>query len=142
MAETLAPNLQSKGVELLVSAPPTAILITDADSLTQILLNLLENAIAYTEQGQIRVILTQEADDTVFRISDSGPGIDPETLALIFEPFYRADSSRQQKQGSVGLGLALTYELTHLLGGRIEAANNPQGGAVFTLTLPDHPRND
>ncbi len=85
--------------------------------------------------------LTQEADDTVFRISDSGPGIDPETWSNPLEPFYRADSSRQQKQGSVGLGL-LTYELTHLLGGRIEAANNPQGGAVFTLTLPDHPRND
>jgi len=139
LVETLAPQLESKGVDLQVSTPPTVILTTDADSLTQILLNVLENAFAYTEQGRIDVTLTQDAESVVFQISDTGPGIDPDALALIFEPFYRADPSRLQHKGSVGLGLALTHELAHLLGGRIEAANRPQGGAVFTLTLPRYP---
>lgn len=139
LVETLAPQLESKGVDLQVSTPPSAILTTDADSLTQILLNLLENAIGYTEQGRIDVTLTQGAESVVFQISDTGPGIDPDALASIFEPFYRADPSRLHHKGSVGLGLALTHELVHLLGGRIEAANRPQGGAVFTLTLPLNP---
>ena len=141
LAEILAPNLERKGVALQVSTPPTALITTDADSLTQILLNLLENAIAYTEQGQIDVALTQEVDATIIQISDSGPGIDPDSLPQIFDPFCRADPSRQQKQDSVGLGLALTAELTHLLGGQIQAANRPQGGAVFTLILPNLPAN-
>ena len=137
LTDSLAPSLESKGIDLHLAAPPTAMLTTDADSLTQILLNLLENAIAYTDQGRIDVTLSQRADATLFQIGDSGPGIDPDTLPQIFDPFYRADPSRQQKQGSVGLGLALTAELTHLLGGQIQAANRPDGGAVFTLILPN-----
>ena len=80
--------------------------------------------------------MKQTAEALTIQISDTGPGIPPDILPLIFEPFYRAYPSRRQERGHVGLGLALSYELTHLLGGTIEAANRPQGGAVFTFTLP------
>ncbi len=139
LVDTLAPQAVAQGVDLQVTAPPSVILTTDADSLTQILLNVLENAIAYTGQGRIDVSLAQDAGMVTFQVSDTGPGIDPEALEQIFEPFYRADPSRRHHGGSVGLGLALTHELAHLLGGRIEAANRPEGGAVFTLTLPVRP---
>ena len=139
LAEAVAPDPETSAVRVRVETPPTALLATDADCLTQIVLNLLENAIAYTERGTIEVILTSSPSGMRVEVRDWGPGIDPAHLGLIFEPFYRADPSRQQKQGSVGLGLALTYELTQLLGGQIEAANRPDGGAVFTLTLPLQP---
>lgn len=136
LAEAVTPDPETSPVRVHVETPRSALLVTDADCLTQIVLNLLENAIAYTERGIIEVILSTSPTGMRVEVRDRGPGIDPAHLGLIFEPFYRGDPSRQQKQGSVGLGLALTYELTQLLGGRIEAANRPDGGAVFTLTLP------
>ncbi len=139
VAPTVAPTVEAKDVRLTVHAPPTVTIITDADSLTQILLNLLENAIAYTDRGIIDVTLTQQPDAISIQVSDSGPGIDPDDLKAIFDPFYRADPSRQRRQGNVGLGLALANELTRLLGGHITAANHPAGGAVFTVRLPLHP---
>ncbi len=136
LTEALAPQLESKQVSLQLHAPPSATIVTDADTLTQILLNLLENAIAYTDQGTIDITLTPQTGGIHIEVSDSGRGIDPEQLPLIFQPFHRADPSRQRGNGGVGLGLALAHELTHLLGGQITAANRRAGGAVFTLTLP------
>lgn len=139
LAETLAPEVEAKGISLQVQAPSTAIVVTDADSLTQILLNLLQNAITHTERGTVDVALERRADGYRIQVSDSGPGIDAQHLELVFEPFHRADPSRQGGSGHIGLGLALAQELAHLLGGRLEAANRPEGGAVFTLTLPLEP---
>ena len=136
LIETLAPQAEAKQVSLELQAPPTATIVSDADSLTQILLNLVENAIAYTDQGKVDVTLTPQPSSVRVSVSDSGKGIDPEQLPSIFEPFYRADPSRQRQSGGVGLGLALAHELTHLLGGQLTVANRPGGGAVFTLTLP------
>ncbi len=126
LTESVASTLESDAVRLELNAPPAVIVVTDADSLTQILLNLLENAVAYTKQGVVDVSLTAQADHVVIQISDDGPGIAPEDLESIFEPFYRADPSRRSDQGSVGLGWRLAQELTHLLGGEISAANRPK----------------
>jgi signal transduction histidine kinase len=139
LTESLTLNSEATAVRLALYAPPAVTIVTDADSLTQVLLNLVENAIAYTEQGVVVLRLTVQTDHILIQVSDEGPGIDPAALALIFEPFYRADPSRQREQGGVGLGLALAHELTHLLGGHIEAANRPEGGAIFTVSLPLHP---
>lgn len=139
LTETLAPEAEAKGIAVHLHIPPSAIIVTDADSLTQILLNLIENSIAYTDRGEIGVTLERRADTYRIEVADSGRGIDPEHLPLIFEPFFRADPARQRQNGSIGLGLALAHELAHLLGGQIEAANRVQGGAVFTVTLPLQP---
>ena len=67
---------------------------------------------------------------------DSGPGIPLESLPYIFDRFYRADKSRNRAEGGTGLGLAIARQLAQAHGGTLTAANHPQGGAIFTLTLP------
>ena len=136
LTDTLQPRAASKGLAFKINTPPTLICSTDTDSLTQILLNLLDNAITYTDQGGIELSLTAGPDRFCLTISDTGQGIPPEHLPYIFEPFYRVDSARSRDQGRVGLGLTLTHELVHRLGGTIEVASQPQVGTTFTLTLP------
>jgi heavy metal sensor kinase len=134
LVDTLRPHAAEKGLTLTVHTPPHLILTTDADSLTQILLNLLENAIAYTDEGGITLTLTPNADHVRIAVSDTGSGIPPEHLPHIFQPFYRVDPARSRR--GAGLGLTLTRELAQLLGGDIQAANQPGRGTTFTLTLP------
>ena len=69
-------------------------------------------------------------------VQDSGPGIPLESLPRVFERFYRLDKSRSRSEGGSGLGLAIARQLAEAHGGSLVAANHPQGGAVFTLTLP------
>jgi heavy metal sensor kinase len=136
LVDTVQPQAEAKGLMLTANTPASLTILTDADSLTQILLNLLENAISYTDEGRIDLTLTTNADQLCLTISDTGRGIPPDHLPYIFQPFYRADPSRSQSQGGVGLGLALTYELAQLLGGNTEVTSEPQAGTTFTLTLP------
>jgi heavy metal sensor kinase len=136
LVDTLQPQAAAKGLTLNVTAPAALTIATDADSLTQILLNLLENAIHYTDQGHVDLVATPSADSLQIRVSDTGQGIPPEHLSYLFQPFYRVDPSRSQSRGNVGLGLTLTNELAQLLGGQIEVTSQPQTGTTFTLTLP------
>jgi signal transduction histidine kinase len=69
-------------------------------------------------------------------VHDSGPGISEESLPHIFERFYRGDRSRSRSEGGSGLGLAIARQLAQAHGGELTATNHPQGGAIFTLTLP------
>lgn len=140
LADAFQPRAATKGLTFKVDVPSTLTLLTDADSLTQILLNLLENALTYTDQGSVELSLTAHPDSVCFKICDSGHGIPSEHLPYIFHPFYRVDPARSQDQGRVGLGLALTYELAHLLGGTIEVSSQPQVGTTFILTLPTQPQ--
>ena len=75
------------------------------------------------------------------RVSDCGPGIPDDVLPHVFDRFYKADSARPRSDGS-GLGLSIAMENAHIHGGTITAANSPEGGAVFTLTLPMAPAAD
>ncbi len=136
LVDTLRPQAEAKGLALEINTPAQLTISTDADSLTQILLNLLENAIAYTDQGQVNLSLTVQPDHICLTITDTGPGISSEHLPFIFEPFYRVDKSRSHSRGNMGLGLALTYELAQLLGGTIKVASQPNVNTTFTLTLP------
>ena len=137
LVDTLQPQAAAKGLTLNVTTPAALTIATDADSLTQILLNLLENAIHYTDQGHVDLVATPSADSLQIRVSDTGQGIPPEHLPHLFQPFYRVDPSRSQSRGNVGLGLTLTYELAQLLGGQIEVTSQPQVGTTFTLVLPN-----
>jgi signal transduction histidine kinase len=120
----------------------------DPQRIEQILANLLSNALRHTpDSGQITVRITSmsvavgetsELGENVLWISvhDSGPGIPPEALPHVFERFYRADRSRSRSEGGSGLGLAIARQLAEAHGGSLTVANHPQGGAIFTLTLP------
>jgi signal transduction histidine kinase len=139
LIETLQPLAAEKGLQLTVDLPPPLTIITDPDSLTQILLNLFENAIAYTDHGRICLSLMVESDQVCFKIEDTGQGIATEHLPYIFEPFYRTDPGRTSSRSSVGLGLALTKDLVSLLGGTIEVTSRPDVGTTFTVTLSQQP---
>jgi signal transduction histidine kinase len=108
----------------------------DAARLRQVFVNLLENAIRYTpEGGEIRLVGKREHGHAVLQVRDTGPGIAPEDLARLFEPFYRADQARSNAD-HVGLGLSLASWIVHAHTGRIEAESQPGVGSVFTVSLP------
>jgi signal transduction histidine kinase len=125
------------------------VLEADRDRIEQILINLLNNALHYTpEGGEIRISTSCNTQTTgqlagqiarqfaLVEIRDSGSGIPPDSLPHIFERFYRVDRSRSREEGGTGLGLAIARKLAEAHGGTLIAANNPEGGALFRLSLP------
>jgi two-component system sensor histidine kinase BaeS len=114
--------------------------MVDPGRVEQILANLMSNALRYTPpQGLIRVSLSCKNQQAVLAIHDSGPGIPEEALQKIFQRFYRGDRSRSREGGGTGLGLTIARQLAQAHGGDLTAANDPQGGATFTLTIPCEP---
>jgi signal transduction histidine kinase len=110
------------------------IVTTERRRLERILGNLLDNAREHAGAAGVEVELLQGADEIVVAVADRGPGVAPDRLARIFERFYKADPSR--RSGSSGLGLAIAAEHAALLGGRLTAANRPEGGLRIELRLP------
>lgn len=99
--------------------------------------NVISNAIEYTpEAGSVMISMKREGNSGLLTVSDTGPGIPPVDLPHIFERFYRADKSRTRKAHGTGLGLSIVKEVVELHGGTIGATNGPEGGAVFTISLP------
>ncbi len=136
--EHFRPTAAAKNIQLHIQAPSHPVQISaDPQRIEQILSNLLANAVRYTpEGGTITLDLRQTATQAEIRIQDSGPGIPEDALPFIFERFYRADKSRTRSEGGSGLGLAIARQLALLHNSRLTAQNAPQGGAIFTLTLP------
>jgi signal transduction histidine kinase len=111
----------------------------DPMRLEQVLSNLISNALRHTPRGgdvTVRCRPGDEGRSAVVEVEDTGEGIPPEALPLIFERFYRGDRARARAEGGTGLGLAITRKLVEAHGGSIRAANREQGGAAFTVELP------
>ncbi len=108
----------------------------DELKIRQILVNLLGNAIKFTEEGGVvlRVSYDDGAHSMVFEVEDTGPGMDPDDLERVFEPFEQASSGR--KGGGTGLGLPISRRFAEAMGGTLHANSTPGQGSVFTLTLP------
>jgi len=113
---------------------PDAVL-SDPLRLRQILMNLVGNAVKFTEQGAVTVRLGMAADGVKCEIEDTGIGMDPHTLSRLFTPFTQADSSTSRRYGGTGLGLALTRRLADLLGARVEVRSELGRGSTFTVLL-------
>lgn len=119
------------------AAGPEDFVEIDPLRVEQILNNLISNALRFVPQaGEIVVKLARLGEQVQVSVRDSGPGIPEEALPHIFERFYRADRSRSRSEGGSGLGLAIALHLAEAHGGALVAANYPQGGALFTLSLP------
>jgi signal transduction histidine kinase/ActR/RegA family two-component response regulator len=107
----------------------------------QIVTNLVSNAVKFTENGFVKVTLLEKPstiglDEIVIQVSDSGIGIPPEKISLIFEKFTQADASTTRKYGGTGLGLAICRLLVKYMEGRIEVTSQPGEGSVFSVSLP------
>lgn len=112
-------------------------LLGDPDGLKSAIENVVRNALIYGSSGEsIEVRLEAGARDVAIRVLDRGPGVAPEDLARIFEPFYRTDQSRDHRQDGQGIGLAITARVTELHGGSVQALNRAEGGLEVVLRLP------
>ena len=134
----LSLNVEARLQRVAIEIPADAAYVdADPGKLHDILHNLVENAVNYSPpQSDIR--LSAERHDATVHVvvSDSGPGIPPNDLTRIFERFYRVDKSRSGP-GGTGLGLSIVKHLVELHDGHVSVANRPEGGAVFTVVLPD-----
>jgi len=143
VADTLRPLAQQKGLalELELGEPgqPPAIIETDRRALTQILINLLNNAIKFTEQGTVRISLAQRDEDgvlvTEMSIADSGAGIKEEDQAKLFQAFSQLDSTSTRHVEGAGLGLYLCQNLANAIGGALFFNSDYGSGSTFTLAL-------
>ena len=114
-----------------------AVVIGDRDRLRQIVDNLLSNVRAHTPPGTPVSVSVRGRNGTAeISVSDSGPGLDEEHLAHVFERFYRADSSRARASGGVGLGLSIVAAVSEAHGGHVSARSRPGEGATFEIALP------
>ncbi|MCB0100733.1 MAG: PAS domain-containing protein [Anaerolineales bacterium] len=112
-------------------------IIADSQRLKQIVVNLISNGIKFTETGGITVeVLTPTPEEWVIRISDTGPGIPPHALNLIFEPFKQLANANKSLRKGYGLGLSITRQLIRLMGGNIIIESEVDKGTTFTVNLP------
>jgi signal transduction histidine kinase len=108
----------------------------DERRLTQVLMNLVSNAIKFTEAGSVSIRAKVEDGNFLVAVTDTGVGIAPEDGERIFEEFQQVDSSSTRKKGGTGLGLAIARRIVELHGGRIWVESNPGEGSTFAFTLP------
>ncbi|WP_020656933.1 sensor histidine kinase [Massilia niastensis] len=115
--------------------------LSDEGKIAQVLRNFISNALKFTEHGSVRVLaeLDQEADTISFAVTDTGIGISPDNLQLIFEEFSQIEHPLQRRSKGTGLGLPLCRKLADLLGGRVDVASAVGVGSTFTLTVPRRP---
>jgi len=128
---------KEKGIELkLGAAKDLKTVRADPFMLEQMLINLLDNAIKYTEKGEVLISLTQEDGKSIIEIKDTGIGIPASNLPRIFERFYVVDKSRSKKLGGTGLGLSIVKHIVLLHGGIIDVESSQGIGTKFTIVLP------
>ena len=142
ITKSVAFKIKDKPVEIIskLSVGIPAILIGDPMRINQILLNLVDNAIKFTEKGSVTISIEPAADYTEtkrlnFAISDTGIGIKKEKLEAIFDSYEQASSNTSRQYGGTGLGLAITRELVRLMGGEINVSSTPEKGSVFAFSL-------
>jgi len=133
------PTANSLSLEFINSTSITvdqANILTDRTKLTQILSNLVTNALKFTKAGSIEINCTLKGNNLVFFVKDTGIGFNPEMKDTIFERFRQANEDINKKYGGTGLGLAISKAFVELLGGEIGVESEPEKGSVFHFTLP------
>jgi signal transduction histidine kinase len=134
----LKMRAQEKGITLEWEVDPTIpdTITHDVDRITQVVTNLVDNAIKFTEKGTVRATFERRDDKLAIIVADSGIGIAPSKKQLIFDDFFQVDPSSKRKYQGAGLGLAIVRRLTLLMGGSIDLASVVDHGSTFTVELP------
>ncbi|MBN1824031.1 MAG: HAMP domain-containing protein [Endomicrobiales bacterium] len=135
-AAALEYRIKESGLEINISVDPALTVKGDAFKLEQVLINLLDNAVKYTEKGTVSLRAEKKDGTAVIEVSDTGIGIPAEHIDRIFERFYVVNKSRSRESGGTGLGLSIVKHIVQLHGGSIRVASSPGAGTVFTVELP------
>lgn len=137
-AQALAPLAEETGVTLTSEVTALPLVSVDPGRLRQVLFNLLTNALRHTPPGgSVTVRATSDGAQVRLEVRDSGDGLSPDQLDVVFDRFYRADSSRNRETGGSGLGLAIVRAICDAHGGGAQASSAGKGrGSTFTVTLP------
>ncbi|HEY9064440.1 MAG TPA: response regulator [Burkholderiaceae bacterium] len=143
LATLVGMRAEEKGLELLFALPPglPTALVGDPSRLGQVLLNLSNNAVKFTERGEVTVAVTESAREGErvtlrFEVRDTGIGLTPEARARLFQPFTQADASTSRRYGGSGLGLAICRHLVERMGGEIGLDSEPGRGSCFHFSVP------
>jgi len=137
VSENIRPQAERKGLSLVVRlASEIGAWESDPRRVEQILLNLLNNAVKFTDRGTVTLTAEVVSEELVVRVADTGIGIKSEDLRQLFQPFRQVDTGLTRQHEGTGLGLAICRRLAGLLGGVINAASDWGKGSVFTFTLP------
>ncbi len=144
VVRTLDLRAREKGIRLVAQVAPDApdTIVTDPTKLRQILVNLVSNAVKFTESGEVRIVAKSVPHDEgamlELEVSDTGIGMTEEQIARLFQPFTQADSTTTRRFGGTGLGLCISKNLAVILGGDITVVSAPGNGSRFSLTVRAH----
>jgi PAS domain S-box-containing protein len=134
---TYSASATERGVELgLEVADDVGVFLGDPTRVRQIVANLVSNSVKFTGEGRVGIAARHDGEGLLLEVSDTGQGMDEETLARIFRPFTQADASTTRQFGGTGLGLSIVHELTRMMGGSIAVDSRPGEGSRFTVRLP------
>ncbi len=138
-AHRLMPMAQQRRQEIKLQLSDNCEMYADSAKLIQVVYNLMDNALKYTQEGGIiRVRLIRSGRDAILTVTDNGPGIPKEDQAHIFDRFYRVDKARGRDSGGTGLGLAIVHQMVLMHGGSVSVDSEEGHGATFTVELPIH----
>lgn len=136
VVRSLSPLAADKGVPLRVEAIESPVVAwSDPRALGQIVINLVNNAVKFTEAGEVRVVVAEEGSEIAIHVIDTGPGISTDDQERIFDAFERTTSSIEHSVEGTGLGLHICMKLAELIGARLEVSSPPGDGATFTVLL-------
>ncbi|OGP70770.1 MAG: hypothetical protein A2Y80_08035 [Deltaproteobacteria bacterium RBG_13_58_19] len=137
--EVCEPKAKTRGITVHLQCPEDLRARINAPLLEQALVNLVDNAIKYSEENrEVRVEAERSGPEVIIRVRDQGSGIKPEHFPRLFERFYRVDPGRSRQFGGTGLGLAIVKHITQAHGGKVTVASTPGKGSIFSLhLLPD-----
>lgn len=136
IVKLVSPLAEQKGIELRMDiAADVGAIETDQRRLEQVLVNLLNNGIKFTEKGYVRISCRSEKEWYVIRCSDSGIGMQPEEVAKIFRPFHQIDTGLARRREGTGLGLSISKKIIDLMRGSIEVTSRWNEGSTFTVRI-------
>jgi signal transduction histidine kinase len=135
VVETVLPRAEDKGLEIVWDNPPLEVM-ADRNRIRQVLTNLIENAVNYTDEGSVRVRMRRHRDKARVEVDDTGRGIPEDHLDRVFDRFHRVDAARSRKMGGTGLGLAIVKQILEAHGEPVHVESTRGRGSRFWFELP------
>ena len=136
VTEILNPKLENKDINIDIRVKKDVTYNCNRNRIKQLIINLMDNAIKYTEKGSVIISCDESEEDVIIEVTDTGIGIEEQHIPRLFERFYRVDKGRSRNMGGTGLGLSIVKHIVGLYKGKIEVESNIGVGTTFTIRLP------